>query len=121
MAGRLGTRSDIVMTESVLGKLLETMDSMLLESPLAGVMLSGNVHEDDNGAFTEIIGMSEESPVGLCVASSEGGTEPTDSDIILFKRNLECGILMKADVYAHQFSFYKVGDSVEDATVLFSE
>ena len=117
----MGTRTDIVLTESVLGKLLELMDSMLLESPSAGVLLSGHVLDDSQGQFTEITGAGQDGCVGLCVASSEGGTEPTDSDIALFKKHLDRGILMKVDVYAHQFSFYKIGDAVEDATVLFSE
>jgi len=121
MAGRLGTNADVLITESALGRILETIDSMLIESDNAGVLLGGEFSSDDNGEFFVIDGITEFSPVGLCVGSSEGGLEPSDQDLALFKRNMEKGILMKADVYAHSFSFYKIGDTVEDATVLFRE
>jgi hypothetical protein len=32
MVGRLGTNADILISEAVLGRLLETMDSMLLDT-----------------------------------------------------------------------------------------
>ena len=121
MAGRLGIRADIILNEAVLGRILETMDSMLIEKQQAGIVLSGSTQSDDGGDYTLITAIGEDSPVGICVASSEGGTEPTDEELGLFKSILSEGILMKVDVYAHQFSFYAVGDTVEDATVLFSE
>jgi len=121
MVGRLGTRADIIISESVLGKLLETMDSMLIETDRAGVLLGGDTLMDGNGRYYFVKGIVETGPIGICVASSEGGTEPTEEDLILFKKNMSEGMMMKADIYAHQFSFYKVSDTVEDATVLFQE
>ena len=121
MAGRLGTNADVLITESALGRILETIESMLLESDNAGVLLGGERSSDGNGEFFVIENIVQDSPVGLCVGSSEGGLEPFDEDIALFKKNLDTGILMKADVFAHGFSFYKIGDSIENATVLFRE
>ncbi len=121
MVGRMGVRADILITESVLGRILETVDSMLLDSPNAGVMLTGRSLEDDNGSYVVIEGLGDSEGLGICVASSEGGTDPTDEEISLLKNRMKAGILMKADVFAHQFSFYKVGDEVSDATVLFVE
>ena len=121
MVGRLGTKADVLMTESVLGRILETIDSMLLDSDNAGVLLGGQSVSDDNGRYYVIECIAQDSPVGICVGSSEGGLEPTDEDLALFKKNLDRGILMKADVFAHSFSLYKIGETVEDATVLFRE
>ncbi|AMK13279.1 hypothetical protein AUP07_0221 [methanogenic archaeon mixed culture ISO4-G1] len=121
MVGRLGTSADVVMSESVLSSILDTMDSMLIESPMAGVLLDGDRLSDGNGEFFHIKGMCQQSSVGVCVASSEGGLEPTDADLALLKKHMPAGIMMKADVYAHQFSLYKVTDKVEDATVVFIE
>jgi len=121
MVGRLGTKADILISESVLGKLLETMDSMLMDTDHAGVLIGGEICEDDNGRYNVIKGIVTEGPIGICVASAEGGTEPSDTDTALFKKYLSEGILMKADVFAHQFSFYKISDSIEDAKVLFQE
>jgi len=121
MVGRLGTNADILISESVLGRILETMDSMLLETDQAGVLLGGDLMDDGNGRYCIVRNITEGSPIGVCVASSEGGTEPSDSDLMLFKKHLNDGILMKVDVFAHQFSFYKISDTVEDATVLFQE
>ena len=121
MVDRLGTQADVLMTESVLGRILETIDSMLIEVPLAGVLLSGDCHVDDHGEYLIINGMTEEEGIGLCVGSSEGGIEPTDADLVLFKKKVGKGILMKVDVYAHQFSVFKINEEVEDATILFVE
>ncbi len=121
MAGRLGTKADVLMTESVLGHILESIDSMLLEKDLAGVFLVGERISDASGDFVSVTGISDSGGIGLCVGSSQGGTEPTDDDLALLKQNIGSGILMKADVFAHQFSMYKVNDTVEDATVLFVE
>ena len=121
MVGRLGTGADVVMTESVLSSIIDAMDSMLLESPMAGVLLDGERMSDEHGEFFHIKGMCQQSSIGVCVASSEGGLEPSDEDLALLKKHMSAGILMKADVYAHQFSLYKVTDKVEDATVLFIE
>ncbi len=121
MVGRLGTSADILITESVLGKVLETIDSMLLDSPLAGVGLDGEEVTDGQGTYYRIDGISDIAPIGLSLGSSEGGTEPTDDDLRTFKKLMDRGILMKVDVFAHQFSFYFVDDEVRDATVLFVE
>lgn len=121
MADRLGTNADVLLTESVLGMILETMDSMLLESDAVGILLTGDRSDDSQGSFTVIRGMGGEPAIGLCVASGEGGTEPSENDLRLFKSKMQSGILMKVDVYAHQFSMYKVSDTVDDATVLFQE
>ena len=121
MVGRLGTNADILISEAVLGRLLETMDSMLLDTDQAGVLLGGDLMDDENGRYFVVRNITEDSPIGVCVASSEGGTEPTETDLLLFKKHLADGILMKVDVFAHQFSFYKVSDTVEDAAVLFQE
>jgi hypothetical protein len=121
MVGRLGTHADILLTESVLGAIIESMDSMLLESNQAGILLGGRVEDDPNGRYTVITDILGNPPVGVCVASSEGGTEPSAEDLAVFKKNIDRGILMKVDVFAHQFSFYKVGDVLEDATVIFTE
>ncbi|MBE6528329.1 MAG: hypothetical protein E7Z64_04085 [Thermoplasmata archaeon] len=121
MVGRLGTHADILMTESVLGHILGMIDQMLIESPQAGLFFLGEVRSDDSGKFSVITGVSDSGGIGLCIGSSEGGTEPTEEDIGIFKSKVGSGILMKADVFAHQFSFYKVDESVEDATVLFTE
>ena len=121
MVGRLGTSADILITESLLGKLLETIDSMLLDAPLAGVGIGGELCSDTNGTYYRVEGISSDSPIGLCIGSEDGGTEPTDDDLMTFKRMMERGIMMKVDVFAHQFSFYMIGDEVEDATVLFVE
>jgi hypothetical protein len=121
MVGRLGTNADILISESVLGRLLETMDSMLLDTDQAGVLIGGDPMEDSNGRYFAVRGITEESPIGICVASSEGGTEPSETDLMLFKKHLADGILMKVDVFAHQFSFYKVSEEIEDAKVLFQE
>ena len=121
MVDRLGTHADVLMTESVLGRILETIDSMLIDVPLAGVLLSGEYHNDESGSFTVVKGITEEDGIGLCVGSSEGGTEPSEGDLALFKKKVGKGILMKVDVYAHQFSMFKIGDEVEDATILFTE
>lgn len=121
MVGRLGTRADILISESVLGKILEAVDSMLIDADRAGVLLGGQVLEDDYGCYFFVNSVTDNDPIGICVASSEGGTEPTDEDLALFKGHISEGIMMKADVYAHQFSFYKIHETVEDATVLFRE
>jgi hypothetical protein len=121
MVGRLGTSADILITESMLGKVLETIDSMLLESPLAGIGLDGEVVTDDQGSYYRIDGITDVAPIGLSIGSSEGGTEPTDDDLRTFKKMLDRGILLKVDIYAHQFSFYLVDEEVRDATVLFME
>ncbi len=121
MVGRLGTRADVLMSESVLGHIIEVIDSMLLEKQLAGILLGGELCTDEEGDYVVIKGSTESDPIGICVGSSEGGTDPTDGDLALFKKNLGKGILMKVDVYAHQFSFYRISDDVEDATVLFVE
>ena len=121
MANRLGTNADVLLTESILGKILETMDSMLLESDAAGIILTGDSSDDAQGRFMVIRGIGGEPAIGLCVASNEGGTEPSDNDLRMFKSKMQSGILMKVDVYAHQFSMYKVSDTVDDATVLFQE
>jgi len=121
MSGRLGTRADVLLSESVLSKIADTAESMLLEKPSAGMILSGDISTDANGRFVHIIGISDSDPVALCVASEDGGTEPSDNDLILFKKFFQNGILMKIDVYAHEFSFYRIGETVEDATVLFIE
>ena len=121
MAGRLGTEADIVISESVLGNLLEAMDSMLLDSPSAGVFIDGEAIDDEKGRFVHVKGMCQKDGIGICVATSEGGLEPTDEEVSLLKRNMPEGILMKVDVFAHQFSFYKISDSIQDETVLFSE
>ena len=121
MVGRLGTNADILISESVLGRLLETMDSMLLDTDQAGVLIGGDPMEDATGRYFTVRGITEDSPIGICVASSEGGTEPSETDLMLFKKHLADGILMKVDVFAHQFSFYKVSEEIEDAKVLFQE
>jgi len=121
MAGRLGTDADIILSESILSRILDVMDSMLIEKDQAGIVLSGNILTDQNGPYAVISSIGEDSPIGICVASSEGGTEPTDGELALFKSRLSEGIMMKVDVFVHQFSFYKIGETVEDATVLFSE
>ncbi|MBR6911258.1 MAG: hypothetical protein IKN41_05305 [Candidatus Methanomethylophilaceae archaeon] len=105
----------------MLGKILETVDSMLIEADRVGILLGGEILEDENGCYYFVKSVTDNGPIGICVASSEGGTEPTDEDLALFKNNMEEGIMMKADVYAHQFSFYKILDTVECATVLFQE
>ena len=121
MVGRLGTCADILISESVLGKILEAVDSMLIEADRAGVLLGGEALEDDHGYYFFVNSVTNDGPIGICVASSEGGTEPTDEDLALFKGKMSKGIMMKADVYAHQFSFYKISETVEDATVLIQE
>jgi hypothetical protein len=121
MSGRLGTTTDILMTESVLSRLLELMDSMLLDTPMAGVVLSGIREHDDNGEYTVVEGIDGPEAVGICIGSSEGGTVPSDEDVGMLKNRMQQGILMKVDVFAHQFSFYKISDEIEDATVLFVE
>ena len=121
MVGRLGTHADILMTESVLGRILETMDSMLLDSDNAAVFLTGDECTDEDGRYFVVKGISDKDGLGLCLASSEGGTEPTESDISLFKRNVGTGIMMKVDVFSHQFSLYRIDDEIADATVLFTE
>ncbi len=94
---------------------------MLIDTDRAGLFLGGDVLEDDNGYYFFVNRVTDSGPIGICVASSEGGTEPTDEELALFKSRIKEGIMMKADVYAHQFSFYKIGDTVEDETVLFQE
>ncbi len=121
MADRLGTHADILLNESVIGRIAETVESMLLEKPSAGIILSGKKESDINGEFVCITGISDSDPVALCVGSEEGGTEPSETDIALFKRFFERGILMKVDVYAKEFAFYKIDDTVEDASALFTE
>ena len=121
MVGRLGTRADILISESVLGKILETVDSMLIEADRVGILLGGEILEDENGCYYFVKSVTDNGPIGICVASSEGGTEPTEEELALFKDHMKDGVMMKADVYAHQFSFYKIRDTVEDATVLFQE
>ena len=121
MVGRLGTHADILLSESILGGILESMDSMLIDSKQAGMLLGGTIETDEGGEYTLITDIRCESPIGICVASSEGGTEPSEDDLRLFRKKMQKGVLMKVDVYAHQFSFYKVDDAVEDATVLFVE
>jgi hypothetical protein len=121
MVGRLGTQADVLMTESVLGRILETIDSMLLDGPLAGVMLSGERLSDADGSFTLITGLTDSDAVGMCFGSSEGGTEPTDEELSIFRAKVGDGILMKADVYSHQFSMYKISEELEDAKILFLE
>ncbi|MBE6524017.1 MAG: hypothetical protein E7Z65_03985 [Thermoplasmata archaeon] len=121
MVGRLGTQADVLMTESILGRILETIDSMLLEGPLAGIMLSGERLSDADGDFTLITGMTDSDTVGMCFGSSEGGIEPTDDEISIFRAKVGDGIMMKADVYSHQFSLYKISEELRDAKVLFLE
>lgn len=121
MASVLGIDADVVLTESVLNRILEVVDSMLLDDKDVGITLSGTTESDDMGVLVRIKGIGGPDTVAICVASQEGGVEPSDSDLIVFKKNLPEGILMKVDVFAHQFSFYKVGDTVEDARVLFQE
>jgi len=121
MVGRLGTKADILITESVLGRILETVDSMLLETPLVGIMLSGDRMTDADGDFILIKGLGDEGNVGMCFSSSEGGIEPTDDELAIFKKKMCDGVLMKVDVFSHQFSMYKVGDCIGDAKVLFVE
>ena len=121
MVGRLGTQADILMTESVLGRILETIDSMLLDGPLAGVMLSGEKLSDSEGSFYLISGLSDTSAVGMCFGSAEGGVEPTDEELAIFASKIGEGILMKADVFSHQFSVYRIAEEILDAKVLFVE
>lgn len=119
--GRLGTRADILMTEAFLGKMVDVMESMLLDAPVAGIVLSGERIIDENGDYVEVTSVSEEGPVGVCIGSQEGGTELSDNDLAVFKKTMADGILIKVDVYAHQISSYKIGDEVSDATIIFRE
>jgi len=94
---------------------------MLTDKPSAGIILSGEVLSDAHGQYFCIKSISDSDPVALCVGSEDGGTEPSDTDLVLFKKYLDRGILMKVDVFAHEFSFYKIGDTVDDAVALFIE
>ncbi len=121
MGGRLGTRADILLSESVLDRAIDIMQSMLLDTDKAGIRLSGEVIQDSNGDYTKLTGIDSGVCVGICIASSEGGTDIMDEDIGMFRSFLEKGILMKVDVFANQFQFYKVDKGLRIATALFVE
>lgn len=121
MAGRLGAGADIVMSESILSSIISAMENLLLEEPKVHVLLGGRKEEDTKGEYLYIFGIVDVDPIGMSVASSEGGIVPDDDDLALFREKVGEGMLMKVDVFAKQLSFYKVKEKAEPATIVLME
>ena len=107
---RYGTAADAVFAGGSIDSILSLTDSVPENDVRVCFFLKGTECDDGKGPYYRILGPSSDpdEAVGLCVTSAEEGTDPSDSDLELFGRNLDEGILLMVDPYACEFNAYRV-------------
>lgn len=113
---RLGSRADIVMSQAV----VEAMVSAA-EDGVPAILITGTREEDGNGAYYDLAAPSD-GPVGMSLASHDGGTEPDGDVMAMFSESFKDGVLAVVDQYAGEFALYVVENGVpRKASAVLSE
>ena len=125
MSSRMGMSVDAVIPSSLLSKALDFITDGAVQGIRAGICMDGIVELDGNGEYIVVLELSDEpiDPVGMFIASDEGGVEPSVDDLMLFHDEVgDHGILVVSDPFACEFAVHWVdGDAVRRAEILLTE
>ncbi len=114
MAGRMGTKADVVFGPNAMMSLLEATDRC---DSFAG--LSGKVETDDNGRFYSVVSAGR-AEVGMFFVTE--GTEVDDSMVSRIRDELGSGVLVAIDPEIGELTIHIVDETgCRMATVLMSE
>lgn len=123
MLGRMASKAEVVISVSAVEDAIRLVEEAESQDHSIMIYLIGEESLDSNGRYLSVTGASSDGAgaVGVCVLSTEGGTEPDESQIHLSSSLFPEGVLMVVDPYAGEFSLSMVDErGIRRASALLS-